>query len=90
MEVNFAGKKLKAETVDLNSQGLGISLSKALKPDQDVDLVFTLPDSGNILAIKSKVIWSKNISLGLHRAGLAISNPSPIIFSKILSSRFET
>jgi hypothetical protein len=75
------------KTVDISSKGLGISLKEELVPNSEIDLRIRMPDDGELIYTRGKVIWLHMVSAGNYRAGIELQkedvNPIPMVLRAI-------
>jgi hypothetical protein len=70
-----SNKVLESETHDISAQGLGIFTDEELPPGIYIDINLNMPDNGEKISHKGKVVWSKKIYPLKYRAGLKLEEP---------------
>jgi hypothetical protein len=70
-----SNKTSESETLDISAQGLGIITDEELPSDTYLQIVLKMPDNGEQISRKGKVIWSKKIYPLKYRAGIRLEEP---------------
>jgi len=79
-----SNKTLESETHDISAQGLGIITDEELPSGTYLQIILKMPDNGEQVSRKGKVIWSKNIYPPKYRAGVQLEEPKIKPISLIL------
>ncbi len=70
-----SNKILESETHDISAQGLGITTDEELPSGIYIDINLNMPDNGEKISHKGRVIWSKKIYPLKYRAGVKLEEP---------------
>jgi len=76
--------QIKARIRDLCAKGLGMLTDKVLAPDTHLDIWLKMPDNGEEIFTKGKVIWSERIEPNKYRVGIELEEPELMVISIIL------
>ncbi len=76
-----------ANTVDISSKGLGLTGKDQLQVGACVDVYLTMPDTGEKVLVKGKVVWISSDKPANYRTGIYIDGPEikpiPIVLRTI-------
>ncbi len=72
-----------AQTKDISAKGLCLVIREALAVDTPLDIWLQMPDNGEQIYIKGKVIWSNMIEPDRYRVGISLENTelNPILLA---------
>ena len=82
-------KDEKGQARNLSFEGIGFSTEKEFSPDIPVELVLKIPDTGKLITVKGKVIWSKPIGENTFRLGVNLENLDPSSLARVLKIKLE-
>ena len=81
------GNMTHAHTHDISAEGAGIITNGNLGLGSAVEIFFQMPDNGQKIYRKARVIWVTNTDSGIFRAGIqlkdSILNPVPLVLRTI-------
>lgn len=73
----------KARTKDISAQGIGLITSEELIPNIPIELWLNMPDNGEQIHVKGKVIWLMQIEPDNYRVGIDLKDtplkPIPLV-----------
>jgi hypothetical protein len=84
LDLHFSARKVRATSIDVSGEGTAIITQEPLTPGGQVDLVFSIPQSDQVLTLPSNVVWSTQIGQHLWKAGIHFVNPSLVVISHLL------
>lgn len=76
--------QIKARIRDLCAKGLGAFTDKVLAPHSQLDMWLKMPDNGEEVFTKGKVIWSERVEPNKYRVGIELEKPELMAISIIL------
>lgn len=73
----------RAQTQDISAKGLCLLTKKALATDTPLDICLQMPDNGEQIYIKGKVVWSNMIEPAKYKVGINLENAelNPILLA---------
>jgi len=80
--LNLPGEA-RAQTQDISARGLCLLTKGALATDTPLDIWLQMPDNGEQIYIKGKVVWSNMIEHDKYRVGVNLENTelNPILLA---------
>lgn len=88
LPVRFLGansdKEKEAQTSDISAKGIGLVANEELLPNTVLEIWLHIPDKGQPLYARGKVVWSETISADDHRAGINLEKANLMGMSRIL------
>lgn len=68
-------KVVSTQTHDISAQGLGLIIDKELEPGICLDLSIEMPDNGEKIKRKAKVVWINMLGSNTKRVGIKLEEP---------------
>ena len=82
-----AVKDMCGKTSDISAHGVGIVTEEVLAPGASVNIWLSMPDTGEQVLAKGRVIWSNSVETKLHRIGVCLEEadlkPIPLVLRTI-------
>ena len=76
LSVKCSDKKSHTEilsrTYDISHQGIGLLVNEELPLGNPVDLIITMPDTGEEITVKGKIIWQNPVDNYCYRVGVTL------------------
>lgn len=79
-----SNSQTKARIRDLCARGLGVFTDEVLAPHSQLDIWLRMPDTGEEIFTKGKVIWSERIEPNKYRVGIELEKPELMVISIVL------
>jgi len=79
-----SNKEGSAETRDISANGIGLFTEEDLSPRTPLEIWLQIPDRGEPLYTKGKVVWSKMIEPNRYRAGVCLEKVDFMAMSRIV------
>lgn len=80
-------KEMYCYTHDISAKGIGILSNDAVSVGTDLEIWLYMPDNGEQIHTKGKVVWSNRIESGQYRAGIELDKeelqPIPLVLRTI-------
>jgi hypothetical protein len=76
-----------AQTRDISAKGIGLLLKSSLPANTPLELWVPVPDRGESVYSRGKVVWSKTIWYSKYRAGIKLDRPDLVGLLPILRQR---
>jgi len=75
--------EIHAQTKDISAKGICLEIKEALAAETPLDIWLQMPDNGEQIYIKGKVIWSNMIESDRYRVGISLENTelNPILLA---------
>jgi hypothetical protein len=82
LNLNLLGEA-HAQTQDISAKGLCLLTKEALAADTPLDIWLQMPDNGEQIYIKGRVVWFNMIEPGKYRVGVNLENTelNPILLA---------
>lgn len=80
----LSGKEGKAEAQDICAKGIGLVVEGALEPTTPLELWLDVPDKGEPLYSRGKVVWVKQESANFCRAGICLEKADLMGLSRVM------
>ena len=84
LALHHSAGKMRATSIDVSGEGTAIITSAQLTPGGEVDLVFSISQSDQVLTLRSNVVWTTQLGQHLWKAGIHFVNPSLLVISHLL------
>lgn len=69
------GGKIKAKTINISAQGLGIITEESLSQAGTIDINLSVPDNNEKISLEGEVVWFQPTSDGKYRNGIKLNAP---------------
>lgn len=73
----------KAESFNISAKGIGLLLNQELKPASSLEIWLDLPDKGEPLYTRGRVVWANEIEPNLWRSGVNLERAELMGLSRI-------
>jgi len=83
----LSGKEGKAEALDVCAKGIGLVTEGALEPTTPLELWLDVPDKGEPIYSRGKVVWVKKESANSCRAGINLERADLMGLSRVMRVR---
>lgn len=77
-------KEGSGQTQDISAKGIGVWTSEELLPDTALEIWLDIPDRGQPLYTRGRVIWLKRVEPNRYRAGISLERAEFMGMSRIL------
>ena len=74
---------------NISFEGIGFSTEKEFLPNMPVELVLKTPDTGKLITVKGRVIWSKPIGENTFRLGVNLESLDSSFLVRALKLKLE-
>lgn len=76
-------REIWCKTCDISSKGVCLVTNEALAKDTSLSICFHMPDNGERIEVKGKVIWHSCLEAHKHKTGFSLENtelkPIPLV-----------
>ncbi|MDD5730372.1 MAG: PilZ domain-containing protein [Candidatus Omnitrophica bacterium] len=90
LKVN-AEKNISARTSDISVKGVGVITHEELTPGATLDIWLCMPDNGELIEAKGKVVWHTLIEHNKYRIGICLEEadlkPIPLVLRSLQNRR---
>lgn len=80
-------KEGRAETCDVSAKGVGFLLNEELKPAASLEIWLDLPDKGEPLYTRGRVVWTTQIEPQLWRTGVNLERAELMGLARIFRKK---
>ncbi len=85
LQVCLSEGKVQGMTSDISGEGAAIIMTTQLQPQQELNLIFSVPNRSDTLSFRSSVIWIQEIAQHRWKAGVRLVNPNLFAVSSAIS-----